>query len=202
MKQIIYKNETGDDIIEHTWTISELQKSVRTTEDINNYYLKENAKHWKELFACKKNNENFPNEKWRNVKWHPGVQVSNRGRIKIDGKIINTYYEKDIVDDKKRPLPISINMLQDEETKNKVGYLMVKHNNKYLLVYNMVAKAWLKPEDKTKTLIHHITNDGYDNRPENLIFVSPDEHGFKYGTIHYGTKQPDPKYYPGKYDKE
>ncbi len=41
-------------------------------------------------------------------------------------------------------------------------------------VYQMVADAWLKgytynPYNKTNKQIHHITNGGYDNRPENLI---------------------------------
>ena len=62
------------------------------------------------------------------------------------------------------------------------GWLVLKRFPS-VLVYHLVAEAWLKyPEDGTGWQIHHIDNDGNNNSPENLIFVSSEEHY----EIHHG----------------
>lgn len=63
-------------------------------------------------------------------------------------------------------------------------------------VYQMVADAWLKgytynPYNKTNKQIHHITNDGYDNRPENLIILD----NYTHRELHSGRL--NLKYKPG-----
>jgi hypothetical protein len=40
----------------------------------------------------------------------------------------------------------------------------------------MVAKVWLGHQVGDGFAVHHITNNGYDNRVENLILVKPDAH--------------------------
>lgn len=40
----------------------------------------------------------------------------------------------------------------------------------------MIANAWLTDKYEPGMKIHHITDDGYDHCPENLILVSEDEH--------------------------
>lgn len=56
------------------------------------------------------------------------------------------------------------------------GWLVLKRFPS-VLVYHLVAEAWLKyPENSNGWQIHHIDNDGNNNSPENLIFVSSEEH--------------------------
>jgi len=99
-------------------------------------------------------------EVFRSVKWRYdskiSFDVSNLGRVKYNGKI----------------LP------QREESANSNGYLVVEVPSPYPVhVYKIVADAWLEPPaDKSKFEIHHISNNGYDNRPQNLIWVEKDIH--------------------------
>lgn len=104
---------------------------------------------------------------------HPegNIQVSNFGRIKCDGEILEQYdpYQND---------------------KWKCGYLYVRINGKRKpkiekLVYKLVAETWLKkpvndwrPSDNSfnYNTVHHITNNGYDNRIENLMWVTKWQH--------------------------
>lgn len=101
--------------------------------------------------------ENIENEEWqfdpertRNRFW-----VSNKGRIKnTDGKILE----------------------QIDSPDYGKGWLVLK-DFPTVLVYKLVADAWLKyPEYGYGWHVHHIDNDGYNNCPENLIYVSSDEH--------------------------
>lgn len=51
-------------------------------------------------------------------------------------------------------------------------------NDKY--VYQIVAKTWLiKPQNSCSDCtyeVHHISNDDYDNRVDNLIYLNEYEH--------------------------
>lgn len=101
--------------------------------------------------------DNMNDEKWqfdptrkRNKFW-----VSNKGRIKnFEGKILE----------------------QIDSPDYGKGWLVLK-DYPTVLVYKLVAEAWLKyPEEGSGWHIHHIDNDGYNNCPENLIYVSSEEH--------------------------
>lgn len=85
------------------------------------------------------------------------VKVSNFGRVIYKGEVI-TQREKD-----------------DESD----GYLVLDKAESGLtgkLVYQIVADVWLdKPSDRDVKIRHHITNNGYDNRPENLMWVTAEE---------------------------
>jgi hypothetical protein len=85
------------------------------------------------------------------------IEVSNLGRIKIDG------------------------VLQKQEEMT-YGYLYINLNDKINYnVYRMVGETWCPcPVEETTRYwqVHHITNNGYDNRPENLIWVNSVEHKF------------------------
>ncbi|MCI1272960.1 MAG: hypothetical protein LKG27_00805 [Clostridiaceae bacterium] len=101
------------------------------------------------------------NDKYKDIQ---NIKISNMGRVEITsttaGKTKNT---------------------QEEE---KGGYLKLKGYpiDEFGYIYNMVADTWLvKPKMKAKLIVHHINNDGYDNRPENLIFIPVTIHG----TIHH-----------------
>lgn len=98
-------------------------------------------------------------------KWllHPEKKyyVSNLGRIKIDDEILPQKDEGD----KPGWLVLS-----------KATSLSGKKLNTTKYIYRFVAETWLdKDEDQDESLgkwhVHHISNDGYDNRPDNLIWV-------------------------------
>jgi hypothetical protein len=87
--------------------------------------------------------------------------VSNLGRIKTGDEIIEQW----------------------DDDKNGKGYLYIKIGRivdypKY--VYRFVAETWCKkpynPNNSARWCVHHISNNGYDNRPENLIWVKENDH--------------------------
>lgn len=86
------------------------------------------------------------------------IEVSNLGRIKLNNEIIKQW---------------------DDDINGK-GWLYVKIGEiisypKY--VYRFVAETWCKKPDETDGWeVHHISNNGYDNRPENLIWIKHDQH--------------------------
>lgn len=96
-------------------------------------------------------------------------EVSNLGRIRI--KIDEKY----------------LFLLQDDKIGHH-GYLVISKDNekKYssvrnhsVEIYKFISAAFLgKPEDKR---IHHIDNNGYDCRPENLILLTKTEHSKAHG---------------------
>ena len=199
--QIIYKYGQGDDVKENTWSFNELRDSLVCNESINEWYIN----HWDNFVY---NSENLKNKKkwaedetWRNVKYYGGttkygqydIWASNYGRIarrigENEYEILTDYYEEKI------EKSLNKNLLKNHETKNKVGYLKIDGLRPY--VYQMVADAWLKgytynPYNKTNKQIHHITNDGYDNRPENLIILD----NYTHRELHSGRL--DLKYKPG-----
>lgn len=165
------------------WSFNELRDSLVCNESVNEWYLN----HWDNFVYNPKNLKNkekwAEDETWRQVKYYNGVAkysqydiwASNYGRIarrigENEYKILTDYYEKII------EKPLNKNLLKNHKTRNKVGYLKIVGLRPS--VYQMVADAWLKGYtfDKTNKHIHHITNDGYDNRPENLIILDDYTH--------------------------
>jgi hypothetical protein len=103
----------------------------------------------------------LPGEIFRKYPENEIIAVSNLGRMKIDNKIIEQW---------------------DDDEKGK-DYLYVKIGHiidypKY--VYRFVAETWCKKpyvsNNSTKWHVHHISNNGYDNRPANLLWVKENEH--------------------------
>lgn len=91
------------------------------------------------------------------------------------------YYKKDYTGEQLSTL------LKKDLNNNNVGYLLVKPD---LSVHQLVADAWLKPfsgkiPNGDNLEIHHISNDGYDNNPHNLIYILKTTHTGK-GGIHKG----------------
>lgn len=89
-------------------------------------------------------------------------KVSNLGRIKLNNIIV----------------------LQDDN--NLDGYLKMtktdagnKADNVTDTVYNFIAATFLG--DPKGKCIHHINNNGYDNRPENLILLEAEQHSYVHG---------------------
>ena len=119
--------------------------------------------------------ENLPGEIWVRLSqkdWER-IFVSNQARIK---------YLKDDGDFEF--------LNQDEDPSiSDFGYLVIDPEKKYpelhkLIsigyprVYKLVAMAFLGKDEYEGdgSVIHHIDNNGYDNRPENLIWLTREEH--------------------------
>lgn len=187
MEQCIYRDKSTSRTVRKTWTLNELQSCVIADESINQYY----KKNWKNCNFHSTDQNDLPNEQWRPVNYyrHPNYQVyaSNLGRIKRNGKILQLYeYHHGNL------TPSNL------DSKTRIGYL--KATGLGLYVYQMVADAWFPDYTygaSTDQEIHHITNDGYDNRPQNLIILSKSAHS----QINNAISTPDKDYHPGKYDK-
>lgn len=101
--------------------------------------------------------DNLANEEWKPIEGFERYLISNYGRVKSligNEKILRQY-------------------LTD------TGYLIVKlcKNNKTYnrRVHRLVAKAFLTVDDDTKE-VHHINRDRKDNKYNNLMWISKEEH--------------------------
>jgi DNA-directed RNA polymerase subunit L len=96
---------------------------------------------------------------------NPDIKASNLGRVIYKGKI----------------------MPQIIESNGKSGYLAVQiPGEKFTTnVHKLVAETFLKkdnPDPATYNIIHHISGNIYDNRAENLLYVTCEQHTL----IHHG----------------
>ena len=103
-------------------------------------------------------------EIWREVPDNKKYTVSNLGRIKLNGILVH----------------------QDDNNFN--GYLKMTKttegkdsDNRSENIYIFVAKAFFSLEELHGKCIHHINNNGYDCRPENLILLTPPQHSKVHG---------------------
>jgi hypothetical protein len=89
------------------------------------------------------------------------MEISNKGRIKIDGKIEKQYLNS------KNVLHINIPGVKDPQR-----------------VWTLVALAWRNGNNTAdyydrntkRTTVHHLDNNGYNNDYNNLLWVTPSEH--------------------------
>jgi len=149
------------------WTIDELNNAIVPTSKINLIYKT------KKPFYEMTDNEleftiagikEYKPEKFKVFPFDPKIKVSNYGRVNFNGILQKQ---------------IDINKLAGYLYLADYKELMVKSANfngaEY--VYNIIAETWLeKPPEETNLIVHHISNDGYDNRPENLIYITRELH--------------------------
>jgi hypothetical protein len=86
------------------------------------------------------------------------VKVSNLGRVMYKGEILS----------------------QEPESERNYDYLWVKvPSYKWIKVYELVAKTFLLKDNTNPQkyrIIHHISNNGFDNRAVNLLYVTCEQH--------------------------
>lgn len=99
-------------------------------------------------------------EEWREIEGVSGYLVSNRGRVK------SLNYRRSGKDQV---------LKQTENTQYKKVYI----RGKCYSVHRLVAKAFV-PNPENKSDVNHINCDPYDNRAENLEWVSRMENIGKY----------------------
>jgi hypothetical protein len=73
---------------------------------------------------------------------------------------------------------VRINGLIEKQVEVKDGYFYIKSNTIDYPVYRFVAEVWCECpfEDSVGWQVHHISNDGNDNTPENLIWIKESSH--------------------------
>lgn len=164
IKQIIKKfDELGNEIgtIINEYTLEELANKI-----IPQQLIDEARQNKKEPYIFEVTEiPLLPIEQWV---LHPEGKylVSNLGRVKFKDEIIPQKNK----DGKPGWLILA---------KDKSSGEIVLNTSKF--VYNFVSDTFLvKPLD-TATHCHHITNNGYDNRPENLIWLTPEQHSAVHG---------------------
>jgi hypothetical protein len=94
-------------------------------------------------------------------KKHPQlpVEASNLGRIRYNGNILL--------------------QIPDENNPHPYGYLKVKTIPGVMeskLVYRLVAETWCERPSEIYDTVHHISNNGMDNRVINLLWVTREQH--------------------------
>lgn len=159
------------------FSVEQLKCRIIDAKSINNYYLmsKEN---W---IVNIDNIHDFPGEIWKTYPQNTMYMASNYGRIKYKGEIcilVEGKY-KDIKDLwGQKPSKYLL-----EKYPTKVGWLKPSHDEVSNLeslpfVYQIVADTWLDSGSDSGSVIHvhHISEDGYDNRPENLIYLPSEVH--------------------------
>jgi hypothetical protein len=101
---------------------------------------------------------------------------SERGPVIINGVVANNYYitREGLVWSKMKKKYMSPN-------KNEYLYIGIRRKNKYYqtVIHRLVAKAFIPNTDKTLTIVNHKNGNKYDNRVENLEWVTP-----SYNSIH------------------
>ena len=112
----------------------------------------------------------LPGEVFRQKKMEHGgypfdIECSNLGRVKLGGEVL----------------------AQREQSDTSSGYLVLDKPGSGLtgkLVYQVVADVWVeRPATTEKLEVHHLTNDGYDNRPSNLMWLPKSVHA----SVHAGA---------------
>ena len=156
-----------DEIKYNYFTITELNKRIIDRSKIlESYKSKKLEDRIYRNINIKLNNE----EIWKICPEKPGLQISNFGRVKIHVKGNNKIWlQKDKGD--------TIGYLILDDYKNIPGEYK-DYISQFQYVYQLVARIWLGRhiEDGCVWEVHHITNAGYDNRPENLIWMKRCEH--------------------------
>ena len=167
IEKIYYINEEDDNTItDDDFTIAKLKKKILTNQAIKSKYQTETP-------IYLKTDKKLDGEKWRPYIDCDKIEVSNFGRVRTKVKIKvdeNTTYN---IDD----------ILKQKDIDVFKGYLYLEHYKKIQeacnfvftdnWVYQMVARTWLK----SKIIdVHHISNDGYDNSVENLMYLEREIH--------------------------
>ncbi|MBD5447225.1 MAG: hypothetical protein HDR32_05670 [Treponema sp.] len=125
----------------------------------NNWPSKQEIAEKKQEGAKRYNAEEaiLPGEEWRDLPGYDRYSISTMGRVKYNGIIVQ----------------------QDDAAKT--GYLKLDVDKKLSVdhsvnVYTLVAKTFLGKKEGDGYDVHHIDNNGYDNRPENLILLTRPQH--------------------------
>jgi hypothetical protein len=101
-------------------------------------------------------------EVFKDCPYNELLQVSQYGRV------------KDKSTDKILPQTIENNCLRVMDPRGEIEYFTGPRN--YEWVHRLVALTWLQNVPNYGSFVHHINDNGFDNRIDNLQWVSKEEH--------------------------
>ncbi len=164
--------------------IAEYASLLVEAGDINAAYERYDACLW----VVNVKNDSLPGENWTSHPRYHKVMVSDFGRIKINDKIADLFeMTSAYFQSKPKELPINKETLK----RNGIGYVGVYIGDCKKLVYELVAETFCGPRPDG-AIIHHKSDDGYDNRPKNLVYILPAVHR----KIHSATSHKKTEYEP------
>lgn len=97
--------------------------------------------------------ERLPWEYWKPHPTEKEWEISNLGRVKVNGII----------------------QRQIDKPDGSIGYLVLE-NYSSVEVYHLVADTFLDRKVGEYRAVHHINNDGYNNSEDNLIMLTKEQH--------------------------
>lgn len=174
----IHSLEKLTEMINNSNNMAEKEKSDYIETYKKNYYLwldelKQKLENYKPLFTDLRIDSpsfnylehNLQGEIWKDFPLDKKYSVSNLGRVRFEGKIQSQTDEIDV-----------------KTGKLKIGYLVLEDKNlRRDYVYSFVAFTFLSKIEGDGYHVHHITNNGYDNRIENLVLLTQEEHSYVHG---------------------
>ena len=163
------------------YTVEKLKDLCPSSSEITDQNKIERETHRLKIYHSERYNsqvENLPGEIWVRLsqKGWERIFVSNQARIKYlkdDGnfEFLNQDEDPSISD-------FGYLVIDPEKKYPELHKLISKGYPRYPRVYKLVAMAFLGKDEYEGdgSVIHHIDNNGYDNRPENLIWLTEKEH--------------------------
>ena len=110
-------------------------------------------------------------EEWRDIRGYEGLyQISNYGRVRSLDRVI---MRKD-----GKPYPIKGKILQPNFNNSSNHYQVLlcnKGDESWKQVHRLVAEAFI-PNPHGYDIVHHIDHNPSNNRVENLVWMSKEEH--------------------------
>ena len=144
-------------------TRDELKTAVWNADDIRRYYMSLSKNKWLVNLRCRE----IAGEQWRQWPRDKSVWVSDLGRVRINDVIV---VQRDVGADKSKWRHINRSVFR----RSGIGYAGVKIKDRVEFVYHLVADTWLGGHDGL--VVHHISDDGYDNSVYNLVCLTASQH--------------------------
>ena len=115
---------------------------------------------------------------------HGIAPCDNRSVEPMEGELFKKHPEIDVlVSNYGRILSMDESEIYEQfpdENPTQYDYLHVRVPGKRpftVLVYRLVAETWCpRPDKNLYTEVHHISNNGFDNREQNLMWVTKSQH--------------------------
>lgn len=120
-------------------------------------------------------------EEWKDIQGYEGIyQVSNYGRVRsLERDVIKSFSGREYIAHLKEAIKTP-HILMINGNKRLMCGLWKENKGAELQVSHLVAEAFV-PNPNGYTVVHHIDHDSTNNRAENLIWISDEEHRALHG---------------------
>lgn len=178
------------EMIKNSDSMTKKEKSDYIETYKKNYYLwldelKHKLKNYEPLYIDLRINSpsfnysehNLQGEIWKKINQagYSRYEISNLGRVKYLGRIVPQ--KNELIDGREHIGYLVLDKLafQKKYPCTPSGFSQKNY------VYTLVALAFLGKIEGDGYHVHHITNNGYDNRVENLVLLNREEHSYVHG---------------------